>query len=161
MALIIGIDPGATTGLAIAEHTSGREFKLLQTLEYSWKDRFKIFNFIYVSRAVIKTIVVEEYRLFENKITLNSQIGSEIPSARVIGIIELAAYLSNLNCIVFQKPSDIHGRDPVTKRANYTLSIVPEHKPFIQKSKHCLDAYFHVRFHILTVARKANGKPKH
>jgi hypothetical protein len=160
MGLIISFDPGGCSGCCVAEHSNGRDFQLLQSLEYSWNDRFKIFNLIYSNKAKIKAIVIEEYRLFENKITLHSQIGSEIPSARIIGIIELSAQLSKLNCIHYQKPSNIHGRDPQTGKPNYSLSIIPEHKKLILPSKHCLDAYFHMRYYVLTTARKEkyNGK---
>lgn len=154
--LIIAIDPGGTTGIAIAEHSSGRDFQLIQSLEYAWNDRFKIFNLIYANRSRIKALVIETYRLFENPETLKSQIGSEIPSARVIGIIELSAKVCKLDCIYFQDP----GR-------RLEVSLLPEHKKLIghsmkyssKRSEHCLSAYLHLRYHILTEARKQrNGK---
>lgn len=143
MGLILSFDPGATTGCAVAEHLSGKEFQLLQSLEYPWQDRFKIFNLIYANRTRIKAIVIEEFRLFANKTTLHSQINSEMPSARVIGIIELAAQLSKLDCITFQKPAQ-----------RLQVGVQPEHKPLIKRSRHTIDAYLHLRFFVLTVARK-------
>lgn len=143
MGLILAFDPGATTGVAAIEHTNGRNFQLVMSLEYAWIDRFKIFNLIYLHRASIKQIVIERYRLFENKTTLHAQIGSEIPSARVIGLIELSAAICKLNCITFQDPSDRN-----------SVSVLPEHRQLIQRSKHCIDAYRHARFYVLTKARK-------
>lgn len=143
MGLIIAFDPGATTGVAAIEHTNGRNFQLVMSLEYAWVDRFKIFNLIYLHRASIKQIVIERYRLFENKTTLHAQIGSEIPSARVIGLIELSAAICKLNCITFQDPSDRN-----------SVSVLPEHRQLIKRSKHCIDAYKHARFYVLTKARK-------
>lgn len=147
--LIVSFDPGGTTGVAVAEHSSGRNFQLIQSLEVSWQDRLKIFNLIYSNRARIKAIVIEEFRLFENKTTLHSQINSEMPSSRIIGIIELSAALCKLNCITYQKPS---------QRLNVT--VLPEHKALIKRSRHCIDSYLHLRFFVLTVARKEryNGK---
>ncbi len=151
MALIISFDPGGTTGCAVIEHSSGRNFQLVMSLEYAWVDRCKIFNLLYANRTRIKAIVIEEFRLFENKTTLHSQINSEMPSARVIGIIELSATLCKLNCITFQTPA---------QRNN--VSILPEHKPLIKRSKHCIDAYLHARYHILTHYRRQNDeKSKH
>jgi hypothetical protein len=151
MALILGFDPGGCTGVAIAEHSSGRDFQLVQSLEYPWIDRFKIFNLIYSNRTRIKAVVVETYRLFANELTLHSQVGSEIPSARVIGIVELSAKICKLDCLYFQDP----GR-------RLEVSLLPEHKKLIgrstkypnRQSEHCLSAYLHLRYHILTTARK-------
>lgn len=151
MGLVVALDPGATTGCAVIEHITGKNFQLVMSLEYPWIDRFKIFNLLFANRARIKAIVVEEFRLFENKNTLHSQINSEMPSARVIGIIELAATLCKLDCITFQTPS---------QRNN--VSVLPEHRHLIKRSKHCIDAYLHGRYFLLTHYRKANdGKSKH
>lgn len=147
MALIIAFDPGACTGVAAIEHTNGRNFQLVMSLEYAWVDRFKVFNLIYLHRASIKAIVVEEFRLFENKTTLHSQINSEMPSARVIGIIELGVALCKLQPPVFQSPA---------QRKN--VSVLPEHRQLIKRSRHCIDAYLHARYYTLTTYRKTNGK---
>lgn len=146
MGLIISFDPGGTSGCAVIEHTTGRHFELVLSTEFPWIDRFKIFNLLFANRTRIKAIVVEEFRLFENKNTLHSQINSEMPSSRVIGIIELAAKLSQLDCITFQTPS---------QRNN--VSVLPEHRHLIKRSKHCIDAYLHARYHILTHYRKTNN----
>jgi hypothetical protein len=98
---------------------------------------------IYTNRARIKAIVVEEFRLFENRTTLHSQINSEMPSARVIGIIELSAQICKLNCVTFQTPA---------QRKNVT--VLPEHKLLIKRSRHCIDAYLHLRYFVLSNARK-------
>lgn len=143
MALIMSFDPGGTTGVAVAEHSTGRDFQLLHSLEFPWQHRFSVFNLIYLNRAKIKALVIEEFRLFENKTTLHGQINSEMPSARVIGIIELSAQICKLNCITFQKPS---------QRLNVT--VLPQHKALIKRSRHCIDAYLHLRYFVLSNARK-------
>lgn len=145
MGLILAFDPGATSGVCGIEHITGRDFQLVMSFEYAWQERFKIFNLIYAHRLNIKALVIERYRLFENRTTLHAQIGSEIPSARVIGIIELSAAICRLNCITFQDPSDRN-----------SVSVLPEHRALIHRSKHCIDAYKHARFYVLTKARKEN-----
>lgn len=143
MGFILSFDPGATTGCTIAEHVHGTEFQVFQSLEYTWQDRFQIFNLIYTNRMSIKAIVIERYRLFADPTTLRSQIGSEIPSARVIGIVELSAKVCKLDCIHFQDPNQ-----------RLQVGVLPEHKKLIKRSRHCIDSYLHLRYFILTIARK-------
>lgn len=153
--LIFACDPGGTSGFAAIQHSIGREFSLLTSIEYTWKDRFKLFNIIYQNKARLKALVIEDYVLFDNPITLHAQIGSNIPSARVIGILELAAKLCKLDCVYFQTPQN---KDQV--------SVLPEHKHLIGRSlkypkkysQHCIDAYCHARYHVLTQARKTHEK---
>lgn len=154
MGLIAAFDPGGTTGIALIDHTAGRDFELVKSFELPWSNRFEIFNLIYVNRSKIKAIVIEKFQLFENQITLHAQINSEMPSSQVIGIIELSAKISKLDCVYFQRPADIHYRDPKTKRLEYTI-LIPDHfKGKLHKSQHCVDAFLHARFFVLTVARK-------
>lgn len=147
MGLIIAFDPGATTGMCIGQHIAGKKFTVVNSLEIPWKDRFKIFNLLYSNRTKITALVIEEFRLFANKTTLNSQINSEMPSARIIGIIELSAALCKLDCLHFQTPAE---------RKN--VSVLPEHIPQLMRSRHCIDSYLHLRYFILTHYRKTNGK---
>lgn len=147
MGLILAFDPGATSGICGIEHSNGRNFQLVLSLEYAWVDRFKIFNLIYLHRASIKQVVIEEFRLFENKTTLHSQINSEMPSSRIIGIIELSTALCKLHPPVFQSPA---------QRKN--VSVLPEHRNLIKRSRHCIDSYLHARYYILTNYRKNDGK---
>lgn len=151
---IVAFDPGGTTGIALIDHDFGRDFELIKSFELPWKNRFEIFNLIYTNRLYIKAIVIEEFRLFANQKTLHAQIQSDIPSAQVIGIVELSARLAKLNSVVFQKPSDIHTKDPITKKPVYTIEIPPKFKPQIHRSLHCIDAFLHARFFVLTTARK-------
>jgi hypothetical protein len=143
MGLILAFDPGKCTGLCCALHASGRDFKIVSSQEIQWDERFKIFNLFYINRTTITAIVIERYRLFSNALTLKSQIGSDIPSAQVIGIIELSAALCKLDCVYFQNPED---------RKN--VSVNPEHRSQLLRSRHAIDAYCHLKFHILTKARK-------
>lgn len=144
MGLIIAFDPGLTSGVCIAQHTSGKQFKVVNSLEIAWNDRFKIFNLLYSNRTKITAIVIEEFRLFANKTTLNSQINSEMPSSRIIGIIELSAALCKLtSCITFQTPAE---------RKN--VSVLPEHVSHLVRSRHTIDAYLHLRYYVLTTYRK-------
>lgn len=152
MGWIIAGDPGGTSGYCVIDHHSGRDFELIRSFELPWKNRFEIFNLIYVNRSKIKAVVIEEFRLFANQRTLHAQIQSEMPSAQVIGIIELSAKLSKLDCVVFQKPADIHYRE--NSKLRYTVTINENHKPLIHRSQHCVDAYLHAKVYVLTTARK-------
>lgn len=150
MGLYYAFDPGLTSGFCSAIHTSGKDFKIVASMEIPWEARFKIFNLMYVNRANITGIIIEEFRLFSNKITLNSQINSEMPSCRIIGIIELSAALCKLDCVYFQTPS---------QRLNVEVS--PEHAKQLMRSRHAIDSYRHLKYFILTSARKNNGKSKY
>ena len=153
--LILAFDPGKTSGVCCVSHLSGRAFTISASFEVQWQDRFKIFNLIYVNKASIKSIIIEEYRLFSNALTLKSQIGSDIPSAQVIGIIELSAAICKLEkCIVFQRPSDIHYTNPQTRKLEYTVSIDPDHKKKLHSGQHCIDAFLHAKLYILSNHRK-------
>lgn len=154
--LLFIYDPGGTSGFCCIRHTTGRDFNVVASYEIPWNDRLKIFNVMYSNRTRIKAVIIERYQLFKNELTLKSQIGSEMPSARVIGIVELAVAICQVQPLVFQEPS-VMGN----------VSILPEHRKLIakslkypsQRSEHCKDAYLHGRFYILTVARKqSNGK---
>jgi hypothetical protein len=150
MGLLIAFDPGATSGVCVGQHISGKSFKIVNSLEITWPDRFKIFNLLYANRTTITAIVIEEFRLFANKTTLNSQINSEMPSSRVIGIIELSAALCKLDCLHFQTPA---------QRKNVNVS--PEHAPQLMRSRHTIDAYLHLKYFVLCNHRKLNnGKSK-
>lgn len=146
MGLIVAFDPGGTTGCAVFEHTTGRNFKVLLSTEYLWVDRFKIFNIIHQNRANIKAIVIEDFKLFEQ--LAKSQSNSNMPSSQVIGIITLSAVLCRLDCVVFQTPA---------QRLN--VSVNPEDRSKLHRSKHAIDAYLHAKMYIYLNHRKqSNGK---
>lgn len=135
--LVLGIDPGSTTGLCLCRSTDGgRDF----TIENSWivpyDDRFSISRTLASIRP--HHIVIENFRLYRHK--AESQINNEFPSVRVIGAIEQACwdleFMARLN---FQMASELSG-----------VQIREEHEGSIGKSEHHKDSYKHARVYILT-----------
>lgn len=93
---------------------------------------------------MIKALVIEEFKLFDNPLTLKSQINSTFPSVAVISIIELSAHLSYIpHIITMQSPGLIH------HKGQPTISIDDEHKQIIRGSKHRVDAFLHLKYWVL------------
>lgn len=150
--MILSVDPGKASGVVIAGNIRARTFDVLGARVLEWPDRFWFKSFIRANYQALKWIVIERFALFNNEKTIRAQIGSEFPSVRIIGIIEAwAEEYGLLDRIVYQQPSDIHGRDPRTGRPCYTVKIASEHITQIKgSSPHIEDAYRHVRYYVLT-----------
>lgn len=141
---IFAFDPGFTTGICIARHNTGKQFKVIKSADILWSNRFSIFHLITANAPMIKALVIEEFKLFDNPLTLKSQINSTFPSVAVISIIELSAHLSYIpHIITMQSPGLIH------HKGQPTISIDDEHKQIIRGSKHRVDAFLHLKYWVL------------
>jgi hypothetical protein len=136
---IIAIDPGHTTGVAIATNVHGTEYAA-QAGIVVWDNRHWFYRYLAEKHDQIDQIVIERFRLFNNQKTMNAQINSEFPSVRIIGIVECAAYAFGLlEKITYQDPA---------QRKDVRIPI--EHHAAVGQSDHAKDAYRHLRYYILT-----------
>lgn len=138
--MIVGIDPGYTTGFcALHNIQSGDQFDVLTAVEIEWTQRLSFFSvFLFNNRKAIIEIVIERFVLFGYEDAIKSQINSEMPAARVIGVIEGIAECCGLTSkLVFQEPRD-----------RRQVGIIPEHRDQVGLRRHNQDAYRHARFRI-------------
>lgn len=141
MTIIIAFDPGETTGVAVGQHTGGRDFDLIESWEIPWERRTTVHDALEEFRP--NFIVVESFRLYAHK--ARQQIGSHFPSVRVIGMIELSAHLWGLGELFFQTPSLISQvKIPRELEVENTFS----------GSEHRKDAYKHLRYFVLSKGPK-------
>lgn len=144
--MILSIDPGYKSGSCIADQiVSADNFNLIGAIEVGWfmrEDYFK--TFFATNHSRLLAILLERYTLDDNEETIRSQIGSEIPSARVIGLIEGLAAAYNLT-------ARVHICERWTKRQ---VTILPVHQPIVGLSKHNQDAYRIMRYYMKMELRK-------
>lgn len=145
--VIIGIDPGYTTGIAILDNVRRRDapdlvdFNTLAAYEIDWNGRtFATRSLLETYAERVAAIVIEEFKLFPYIDAFESQIGSVMPSARVIGIIEAYADVYNIaDRIVF---AEVWQRKQVRTR---TVDA-----PVSKRSRHTSDAYAHAYYYART-----------
>lgn len=147
--LIVAIDPGKTTGFCVLSCPAGvidpNTYDVYQAHQVEWSDRFFFHAFFCAHRDHIRAIIIERFKLFRNPKTMESQINSEFPSVRVIGIVEAYAELFNLgDRIVFQEPND-----------RKSAQIPRMHHAALGTSDHVRDAYRHARYFVLTHRSKS------
>lgn len=138
--MIIAVDPGGTTGVTWGKIIVPGEFKLVGAKEVVWSDRFWLFWFIVRNQAKIKRIVVERFLLYNDPLRLRSQIGSNMPSSQVIGIVEAAANaVGLLDKVVYQGAAD-----------RLTMREIPKAaKAILGRSNHTEDAYRHLAYFVI------------
>lgn len=149
---VAAFDPGQTTGAILVDVHKRDISVILGAWEIEWVDRLSIvpllasmFTSSYGSSKPqsLDAIVVESFSLYAHK--ARQQIGSDFPSVRVMGIIEVAADLqSALGRIRFLPPS--------CKKGVKILHQLP-----ITNSEHVKDAYQLARYYACT--RPANENP--
>lgn len=151
--MIIAIDPGQTTGIAVAtNYQSDTNFTLASCGEIDWSKRFWFYPFFQKNHLSIQAIIIEDFKLFKHKMA--DQVNSRFPSSQVIGIIEAYAHLFDLSSkIVYQYPYQIKRTDPVTKKSGYSVKALAEHSEQLRGSKHSKEAYLHLRFFLKTLRR--------
>lgn len=138
--MIIGVDPGYRTGVCVLNNIqSGDQFSVFTSIEVEWPQRLSFFAVLLRNhRNAILEIVIERYVLFGYEDAIKTQINSEMPAARVIGVIEGIAECCGLTSkLVFQEPRD-----------RRQVGIIPEHRDQVGLSRHNQDAYRHARFRI-------------
>lgn len=138
--MMISIDPGYTTGTAIAtDIKSAEQFDLIGAFEISWSQRFDFFSTFFRANAdKLTAIIIEDYKLSHNEKLQKAQAGSRMPSSRVIGLIETECYHYDLhNRLYFQDPIDYH-----------SMHVLAEHRERVGVSKHNQVAYRHLRYYL-------------
>lgn len=141
-AMIIAIDPGYTSGVCVADNIiSADRFTVIGAIEVHWVQRFDFFaTFFRANAARLDAIVIERFKLFPHIDSLRGQVGSEMPSSRVIGAVEMLAYQHGLfNKLTFQ--------ETWTRKQ---MTILADHRASVGLSKHNQDAYKHLRYYVRT-----------
>lgn len=120
--MILGIDPGETTGIAFMNG----DWKLTWTEERTVENAIGIFTVYAEQRDMIKTIVVEDYRLLQGK--QMAQTGSRFETVQVIGAARLLARILSVP-FVTQSPqilrlTEMHMHWPV----HGPKSHIPDHE---------------------------------
>lgn len=144
--LVIGIDPGKTTGVCIARLPTARpdipeisarlgEIEVLAAYEILWDFRLEDIETLFSTPRVggVEAIIVEAFHLYPNK--AEAQIGSSFPSVQIIGIVEAMArvYLPKIN------PPRIH----MVPAGNHKNVAILDSAPTVlsSPSAHIRDAY--------------------
>lgn len=140
--MLLGIDPGYTSGTCLCDQiVSGDNFNVIAAIEMDWVHRLHMLDMLIGNNArALRAIVIERFKLFGHEDALRNQIGSEMPSSRIIGAVEALAFKYGIfDRIVFQEPW-----------ARKQLSILPQHRSLVGISDHTQDAYRHIRYYIAT-----------
>lgn len=135
MYMVLGIDPGYTTGTCLLGLHGNGEIEVLEAHKYEWSKRFEIIPLVerLTATGTRVTIVVESFRLYPHK--AQQLVGDDFPSVRVIGMVEAACWMHNFAQIHFQTASQI--------RRVQVLHDLPI------RSEHIRDAYRHARLFIV------------
>lgn len=142
--LLAGIDPGGTTGLCLVEWDGGRDYRVIQSLEYPWTARFAIPDWVVASKPDV--VVMEAFHLYAHE--AQNQIGSDFPSCQVIGAVEYLLYeYKMLGRLVYQPAFNTKG-----------VKIPKDHEAVIGGSEHRKDAYKHLRYYIGSQLNKRKKK---
>jgi len=136
---LLGIDPGRTTGICIANDNDGLIVEHVE--EVLWDDRFMFLSLLRTLADAsgplqLSAIVVESFHLYQHR--AKQQVGSDFPSVQVIGIVEAAAFLyASSTCPIIYQPASSIAR----------TEVLPQHKLSVGGSEHTKDAYKHVRYY--------------
>lgn len=139
---VMAWDPGGTTGVCVgvAAPSVPAGFEVVHSGIIPWANRFSKIR-AYIDHYHPEHTIVEPFILYKHK--AKDQIGSNFPSAQVIGIIEAYLYMSGCAMPSYQGAYIIAGKPPV--------QILSEHRPLLYKGKpddmeHGFDAYKHMRY---------------
>lgn len=149
--MILSIDPGYTTGVVLIGNLTATkapiliDFDVITAFDLLWNDRIAgIRGILRTHQTSITTIVCERFKLFHHKDAIANQIGSEMPSARVIGTLEAEADRYGFaGRIEFQETWN-------RKQAR----VKPQHMDVIGASRHTFDAYCHAHYYARTHWRR-------
>lgn len=96
---LLGVDPGATTGVAIVDYTKDQREVMVYGEVPLWEDLDTLMD---VHKPML--IVIEAFRLYRHKAM--AQVGSDFPSSQVIGVVRYLADHRGLT-VVQQGASEI------------------------------------------------------
>lgn len=135
-AIAIGWDPGDTTGVCIiGEDPSDSEgFSVIYSGAVPWEQRKQLIHDL-IRECARAHNVAEGYIVYKSK--ARDQIGSKVPSARVLGLIE--AYTD-----LYHRPLTIWPASVIQR------TEIPEHHQSVllrgEYREHAKDAYKHARY---------------
>lgn len=133
---ILGVDPGGTTGMCFVDWVGhGKEFTVIKSWEVPWMSRWDIYGA--VEQLNFDVIVVESFRLYRHM--AQEQVGSDFPSAQVIGAIEYVLFDKHTRAKLVYQPA-ANAKD---------VQVLPIHRDILGSSEHRKDAYKHIRYWIL------------
>jgi hypothetical protein len=167
--LILGIDPGLTTG-ACALNVSKSGFIVVTALEIPWDARFESLKAL-IDGTFFNTkqpqppvaVVIETFRLRQARAL--QQTGSDFPSSQVTGIVQAFLWLDKLDPFVSKldylldpeitpRPyglERLHFQEPIMMKQ---VAIADADKHWVEGSEHKKDAYRHARYYYLTQVRQ-------
>jgi hypothetical protein len=153
-AIVIGVDPGKTTGLAIVEALGSVPFaspagrviqvrwgmQILDASDVPWNDRFVITDIIaaWFKQVGNVWVVCEAFNLYAH--AAQSQINSDFPSVQIIGMLQAEMHRLNRYDRLIMQPAST--RKPI--------QIKGEYKQPLQGLHHAKDAFKHARYFIIT-----------
>ena len=150
--IIIGFDPGGSTGYCVAKVDPNEVlgFKVLRCQVILWNDHIPAIKALLRHYQPITTIV-EDFVLYKAK--AKDQVGKRFPSVFVTGII--AAYLFEYGL------PEMHLRLASTISRTEIPKAHLQHIPQLSADmrEHAMDAYKHVRHHIVSQRVAAVVKP--
>lgn len=153
---VLGIDPGVTTGFIEARFDDDG-FHVVRAADVTWENRFSLMYYLYCGTPQCgplveppDIVIVESFHLYAH--TASSQIRSDFPSVRVIGMIE--AFLYNMP---LSYPREYVGIVLQPASVISLVAIQPEHGNMLG-SLHMIDAYKHVRYFYVTQWRSEKWK---
>lgn len=148
--VIIGFDPGGSTGYCVAyPDSSVLGFQVVRCNVIQWNDRTPAIRAL-LSHYRPSTIVVEDFKLYRNK--AKDMVGKTIQSSEVIGIIHTYLYEFALPPMILRMASTISR----TEIPHAHLSAIPNLSA--EQREHAMDAYKHVRHHIVSQRAAAARK---
>jgi len=158
--LVIGIDPGKTTGVCVLQvngfykpaprggverfsKRGGRwDVTVASFTELEFDDRFHLKDIIeklstlpFTDRAV----VMESFNLYPGAAQAQGRIMSDFPSIQVIGMVQYVCNELGYAPPIMQPPS-----------ARKTVQVLQSDRRLISGWKHAVDAYKHARYYIVT-----------
>lgn len=132
-AMIVGIDPGETTGVCQIRYGGSRVFEVISAVALPWERRFRLDEYI----SGMDYVVIERFSLYASH--KDTMVNNEFPSVRIIGIVDYICYLRNLDDRMYFQPASVMGN----------VKVLPEHEKYIPPGEHARDAYKHIRYFIL------------
>jgi len=150
--IIVGIDPGHTTGyVAIEDQDEWPGFHIVEALQIQWEDRFTIGDSLLAKYdqsvgPVGKTptevrVVSESFNLYPSMAAGQAHIRSSFPSVELIGIVSYSCHLYHIR--FSQQPPSVRSR----------VQILPLHKELLSGLPHAMDAYRHARYYLLNLTK--------
>lgn len=147
-ALILGVDPGKTTGACLLKVQRGnlQESTLIKAVQIEWEDRIVALRSLIRDLAMHDNpqIVIEDYIVYKGVNTT----GSPVWSARIIGMVEALADAHGIanSRIHYQLAHQVHSKNHAKETGTkVTVKVLPAHLPMLDGARHALDSYAHAR----------------